>query len=84
VTDSNVGLTMTPSGNPEVVRMWVARSDSNDFRDSKWVSEELSVTDGSFSGSARRSGEQRVAVFGEAEYEHEGLTYLLSTLVFWK
>jgi len=84
VTDSEVGLTMTPSENPHAVRMWVARSASNDFRDSEWKSQELSATDGSFSGAAQRTGEQRVAVFGEAEYEYEGLTYLLSTLVFWK
>ncbi len=84
VSDAEVGLTMTSSGNPQAVRMWVARSDSNDFRESKWTAQQLTATDGRFSGAALRSGEQRVAVFGEAEYEYEGLTYLLSTLVFWK
>jgi PhoPQ-activated pathogenicity-related protein len=84
VTDSAVGLSMTPTGNPNAVRMWVARSDSNDFRDSEWKAEELSETNGSFSGAAARTGQQRVAVFGEAEYEYDGSTYLLSTLVFWK
>lgn len=84
VTDSRVGLTMTPSGEPQVVRLWVARSDSNDFRDSKWESQELSGHDGKFDGAAQKTGEQRVAVFGEAEYEYEGVSYLLSTLVFWK
>ncbi|HQX52975.1 MAG TPA: PhoPQ-activated protein PqaA family protein [Planctomycetaceae bacterium] len=84
VTESEVGLTMTPSGSPQVVRLWVAQSDSNDFRESKWISQELPERNGSFSGHAEKTGEQRVAVFGEAEYEYEGVNYLLSTLVFWK
>ena len=75
---------MKPSGTPQVVRLWSARSASNDFRDSKWTSEDLAGTDGSFHGTAMKSGEERVAVFGEAQYEFEGIKYSLSTLVFWK
>jgi PhoPQ-activated pathogenicity-related protein len=84
VSDSEVGLTMTPSGNPESVRLWVARSETNDFRESKWDSQVLSKENGSFRGAASRTGTQRVAVFGESQYEHEGVKYSLSTLVFWK
>ena len=84
VTDSAVGLKMKPSGDAGVVRLWAARSDTNDFRESKWTSTELSSVDGEFTGSEARNGEQRVAVFGEVEYEHEGIPYHLSTLVFWK
>jgi PhoPQ-activated pathogenicity-related protein len=84
VSDSEVGISMTPSGSPESVRLWVARSDSNDFRESKWISEELSKQAGRFQGSAPKNGTERVAVFGESVYEHEGVKYSLSTLVFWK
>lgn len=75
---------MKPSGTPQVVRLWSARSASNDFRDSKWTSEDLAGTDGSFHGTAKNPGDERVAVFGEAQYEFEGIKYSLSTLVFWK
>ena len=84
VSDTEVGVKLMPTGNPQVVRLWTARSDSNDFRKSKWTSEELKAADGHFSGAAAKTGDERVAVFGEAQYEHEGVMYLLSTLVFWK
>jgi len=84
VADSEVGVEMTPAGSPQTVRLWTARSDDNDFRDSKWVSENLTMADGKYQGIAAKSGEERVAVFGEAEYEFEGIKYSLSTLVFWK
>ena len=84
VTESEVGIAMTPTGDPKAVRLWVARSDSNDFRESEWESQELTKQDGAFNGTAPKKGNQRVAVFGEAEYNYEGVNYLLSTLVFWK
>ena len=84
VSGEQVGVTMKPSGTPQVVRLWSARSASNDFRDSKWTSEDLNGADGHFHGTAKKSGDERVAVFGEAEYEFEGIKYSLSTLVFWK
>ena len=84
VTESEVGIAMTPTGDPTAVRLWVARSDSNDFRESEWESQELTLQDGSFTGTAPKTGDQRVAIFGEAEYNYEGVNYLLSTLVYWK
>lgn len=54
---------MTPTGDPAVVRLWVARSDSNDFRESKWESQVLTLLDGAFNGTAPKNGDQRVAVF---------------------
>jgi len=84
VSDTEVGVTMKSSGEPKLMRLWSAISESNDFRDSKWSSEVLGDKDGSFTGTALKSGTQRVAVFGEAVYEYEGLPYSLATLVFWK
>lgn len=84
VSAEKIGVAMTPSGDPQVVRLWTARSDSNDFRKSKWTSEDLTAADGRFQGVAMKTGEERVAVFGEAQYEFEGIKYSLSTLVFWK
>lgn len=84
VTDARVGLNMKPSGKPLAVRLWTARSDSNDFRASKWTSQEVEQNAGNYTAAAERQGTERVAVFGEAQYEYEGLKYSLSTLVFWK
>ena len=84
LSESSVGLTMRPSGEPETVRLWTARSQSNDFRESKWSSSDVAAADGVYSAAADKQGQERVAVFGEAVYEFEGLKYSLSTLVFWK
>jgi len=84
LSDSQVGLTMRPSGEPETVRLWTARSQSNDFRESKWTSSDVAAANGVYAAAADRQGQERVAVFGEAVYEFEGLKYSLSTLVFWK
>ncbi len=84
VSDSSVGLTMSPAGTPQAVRLWTARSASNDFRESKWTSEDLKKTGESFTGASKKSGDERVAVYGEAQYEYEGVPYSICTLVFWK
>lgn len=84
MSDTEIGVTMKSSGVPKLMRLWSAMSESNDFRDSKWSSEDLGNIAGSFTGTASKSGTQRVAVFGEAVYEYEGLPYSLATLVFWK
>ncbi len=84
VSAEKIGVTLKPSGQPQIVRLWSARSTTNDFRKSKWSSEDLTAADNAFHGEARKTGDERVAVFGEAQYEFEGLKYSLSTLVFWK
>lgn len=84
VSAEKVGLSMKPSGKPQAVRLWTARSATNDFRKSEWTSEDLTSADGSFDGAATKTGDERVAVFGEAQYDFEGVKYSLSTLVFWK
>ena len=68
----------------DLVRIWTARSASNDFRESQWTSAELQAVEGQYTGTAAKNGEERVAVFGEVQYEYEGLKYSVNTLVWWK
>jgi PhoPQ-activated pathogenicity-related protein len=84
VTEDEIGLTMLSTDAPKAVRLWVARSESTDFRDAKWLPTELAAKDGNFVGNAKKTPKDHVAVFGEAEYEQDGANYQLSTLVFWK
>ncbi|MDZ4852857.1 MAG: PhoPQ-activated protein PqaA family protein [Pirellulaceae bacterium] len=84
VSEASVGLSLNSEPSPVESRLWVAASDDNDFRDSKWIAHPLTASPSGFSGSAVRSGKQRLAVFGEVDYEFEGLKYSLSTLVYWK
>lgn len=84
ISDREIGVTMKPTGEPKTMRLWTAKSTSNDFRDSKWTSQDLIGVDGAFTGVTERTGSERIAVFGEAVYEYEDLPYSLSTLVYWK
>ncbi len=84
VSDTSVGLSLTASPAPKETRLWVATSEDNDFRDSKWVSQPMKADAAGFSGDAQRTQMERVAVFGEVDYEFDGLEYSLSTLVYWK
>lgn len=84
ITDSSIGLSMKPTGEPISVKLWTARSATTDFRDSKWEAAELTPDGSLWAGSSSLGANERVAVFGEAAYEHEGLPYSVSTLVYWK
>jgi len=84
LSDNSVGFTVKPSAAPLAVRIWTARSASNDFRESQWTSAELQAVEGQYTGTAAKNGEERVAVFGEVQYEYEGLKYSVNTLVWWK
>jgi PhoPQ-activated pathogenicity-related protein len=84
VEDSTVGLVMKPTGEPRQVQLWTARSKTNDFRESQWNAESVTGSDGVYQAASQKDGQDRVAVFGEAQYEYEGVRYSLSTLVFWK
>lgn len=59
---------------PESVRLWVARSDTKDFRNAKWEATELRVSDEAggdgeeFVGVVAKPEEGHVALFGEATY----------------
>ena len=67
----------------KTVRLWVAKAPTRDFRKSRW--EPIAVV----SDNHFRTAEATVpppqtgykAYFGEAEFEHEGLTYYLSTQI---
>ncbi len=62
-------------------RMWTANSETRDFRKSKWTSVELPAKDGIWTGILERPKGGFLAVFGECEYDLDGLKYNLSTQI---
>lgn len=70
---------------PESVRLWVARSDTKDFRNSKWEATELTLGSGGngdselYVGSVPKPEKGYVALFGEATYKYGPVRYNLST-----
>lgn len=73
-------LTVTPENPPKKVRIWKTTSETKDFRQSKWVEEELQGDKvWTYSHSAPEKG--YAAFFAELEYDYLGFpTYLSTTL----
>ncbi len=84
LTDTSISLSIKASPAPTESRLWIATSEDNDFRDEKWKAQPMQSDAGGCSGNTNCSKAERVAVFGEVDYEYEGLMYSLSTLVYWK
>lgn len=81
-SDQQLNLSMTANAKPTSVRLWTARSEDNDFRDAHWTSSKLEEMDSRWLGTASRSAQQHVAVFGEFEFDLAGQPWSLTTLVY--
>ncbi len=81
--DSEAGLKLAIRSDirPTKVCAWTTTSATKDFRKSKWEDQELELTDGAFVHELKRPAEGYAAVFGEAVYTIDGLTFYLSTNV---
>jgi PhoPQ-activated pathogenicity-related protein len=79
--EGELQLTINSTPQPESVRLWVARSDTKDFRNAKWEATELTADgDGEeYVGVVKRSDKGHIALFGEATYKQGALPYNLST-----
>lgn len=80
-TESGVELQVTSDKQPELVRCWIATSDSKDFRNSKWIEHRCQVNDGKYCYTVKFPEDGYVATFGEAVYPQEPLTAQFSTNV---
>ncbi len=71
-------LTIRSSPAPQAARVWTARSDNRDFRESKWTDSPMKPGEAiRYDGQAPSSG--RLALFGEVEYEVNGIPFHLTT-----
>lgn len=77
------GFTLTVNSNsaPKSTHLWKAHSESKDFRDSKWESDELTADSGSFMGEIARPAQGHVAYYCELRFDYHGLPYSLCTII---
>jgi PhoPQ-activated pathogenicity-related protein len=80
-TAAEYTLEVSASPKPRSAWLWLARSDTKDFRDSKWRSEPLEANGDGFLGKVPKPAAGHVALFGELRFNLEGLPYSLTTLV---
>jgi PhoPQ-activated pathogenicity-related protein len=77
----NGGLKLTVRATPEprLAKLWVARSETRDFRDSTWEATPMVVTGALAQGEVPRPDKGFIAVFGDLGFESEGFPFHLST-----
>jgi PhoPQ-activated pathogenicity-related protein len=74
-------LTVNASPTPRTAKVWVAHSDTLDFRESRWNSEPMLSTGSTVSATVPKPEKGHVALFGDLEYEIDGIAYHLSTQI---
>jgi len=74
-------LTINSSVKPKSAHLWVAHSETRDFRDSKWVSQELVSESDSFVGSVAKPKQGHAAFYSELRFDYHGLPYSLCTVI---
>jgi PhoPQ-activated pathogenicity-related protein len=72
-------LTVEASPAPAAARLWVAHSESADFRTAQWQAQEMKTLEGKIIGEVARPQNGHEAFFAELDYEIDGLRYHLST-----
>jgi PhoPQ-activated pathogenicity-related protein len=74
-------VTIRSSPAPQAARIWTARSQNRDFRESKWEDAPLKPGETmAYHGQTKTPG--RLAVFGEVEYQVSGIPFHLTTTFF--
>jgi PhoPQ-activated pathogenicity-related protein len=77
--DGKLRLTVDSSPSPIAARLWVAHSETADFRTAQWHQQAVTTSDGKIIGEVLPPQTGREALFGELDYEIAGLRYHLST-----
>jgi len=76
-TKSRLTITSTPA--PRSGRLWVAQAKSRDLRLSTWEEIPMTAEENSLSGGVDKPREGVLALYGEADFEVDGLAHPLST-----
>jgi PhoPQ-activated pathogenicity-related protein len=74
-------LTIHATPAPLSARLWTARAQTRDFRESRWEPSTLQPGE-TISASVDPVGEGHLALFGELEYQADGIPYHLTTTFF--
>lgn len=80
-TDAGVRLTVNSSKKPQTVRAWIASTKTRDFRPAKWLPYEMDEAEGEYTYRLAPPKSGNTAMFGEAVFAGDGLSFYLSTTI---
>jgi PhoPQ-activated pathogenicity-related protein len=83
-TPDSLQLTLTSAEEPTNVRLWSASANTTDFREAAWSSQPLSAQDGKYLGRVSRSKTGHTALYGEAMFTDDFLSFSTTTLIYWE
>ncbi len=66
---------------PKAARLWVAKAPTRDFRKAKWEAKSLPPGKGPLCGLVDAPKEGFLALYGELEFDIDGIAYTLSTQI---
>jgi len=72
-------LTIDASPAPNGARLWVAQTETQDFRRASWTEQAVTLSNGMIIGEVTPPEKGHLAFYGELDYEIDGLKYHLST-----
>lgn len=81
VNGEAIKLSVTTSKQPQAAKLWLARSETKDFRDAKWESTPITVQPKTLSAQFAKPNVGHVAHFGELQFQINGVPYSLCTLI---
>jgi PhoPQ-activated pathogenicity-related protein len=79
--NGDLRLTVNATPAPKTANVWVAHSDTLDFRESPWIASPMLSTGSTLSATVSKPKKGYVALFGDLEYEIDGVAYHLSTQI---
>jgi PhoPQ-activated pathogenicity-related protein len=79
--DGTLRLAVKSSPEPKSALLWVATSDTRDYRDSTWEAKPMTIAGNSAQGEIKRPEKGNMAVLGDLEYDIDGIRYHLSTQI---
>jgi PhoPQ-activated pathogenicity-related protein len=79
--NGSLRLTVKSSPEPKSAKLWVATSETRDFRESTWESTPMVLNGSVARGETRPPGKGYIALFGDVRYEVDGIPYHLSTQI---
>ena len=79
--NGSLTLTVKSSPEPKSAKLWVAKSETRDFRDSPWESTPMIVNGSVVKGETPRPSKGFIGLLGDLEYEVDGFSYHLSTQI---